>query len=425
MTDRRGAVWYGERRVGSLREDGRGVLHFAYDSDWLHDGSFPISVHLPLANGDRDTEAHVFFEGLLPEGRVRQRICRQLGIAVEDDTGLLLAIGEDCAGALSVLPEAVAPGEEREPPCALTSQQMERLIRSHGEDAAAVTGVPQRFSLAGAQEKQPVIFYGRSYALPDRANPSTHILKFETVPRVCVAEFAGHDMARRLGLPVAATELLGTGNDGTPFLRVERYDRSRDASGAVRRLHQEDVMQALGLPGWLKYQKDGGPSLADVAALLREHTARPAEALARLRDWQMFNCLAGNWDGHGKNLALLYLPDQPAPVLAPFYDLVAIEFLNHVRPGSWARDLAFSIGGSYVPERVTKADWEAFSSELRMPARRVLERLADLAGRMPELAAEAREALAREHGDERVFDALEESVRRRCRWTLRSVFGHA
>ena len=91
------------------------------------------------------------------------------------------------------------------------------------------------------------------------------------------------------------------------------------------------MLQALGLSSALKYQPDGGPSISDVAELLRAHTARPAEALAQLRVWQILNCLVGNSNCRGKNLALLYWPGQAVPALAPFYDLISIEFLNLLR----------------------------------------------------------------------------------------------
>lgn len=425
MAERRGTVRYGDRRVGSLREDADRLLRFAYDGEWVAGDGFPISVRLPLSNGEHEVEAHAYFEGLLPEGQVRRRTCRKLGIDFEDDAGLLFAIGEDCAGALSILPAGAAPEAERAPPTHLTVQQLERLVRSAGADADVISGDRQRFSLAGAQEKQPVIFDGEAYALPDRAYPSSHILKFETVERVCFAEFMAGDMARRLGLPVAQTKFLTSGpaSEAVPFLRIERFDRAREASGTFRRLHQEDVLQALGGTTALKYERDGGPSIGDVAALLRAHTARPVEALARLRDWQMFNYLVGNWDGHAKNLALIYAPGEAVPALAPFYDLVAIEFLNRVRPGSWSRDMGLSIGGQHEPERVTRAAWEVFARDLGMPSKRVLARLEELALRLPEAASSARQAFAEAHGDEVVYDRLEESVRRRCRWTLKTVFG--
>ena len=293
MNGRHGVVWHDDRRVGTLREDADRVLRFAYADTWLEGSGFPVSIHLPLSLGNREVDAHAFFAGLLPEGGARQRICRQRGIAPEDDARLLFAIGEDCAGALSVLPAGVDPDFQPAPPETLTHAQIDGLVRSLGEGAGTVIGDRQRFSLAGTQEKQAVIFDGESYALPDRGNPSSHLLKFETVRWVCVAERLANDMARRVGLPVVDTEFLRAGaDDGVPYLRIARYDRARDATGRLTRLHQEDLLQALGLAAALKYQRDGGPSLGDAAALLRAHTARPAEALARLRDWQILNCLS-------------------------------------------------------------------------------------------------------------------------------------
>ena len=425
MTDRRGSVWYGDRCVGSLRDDDDRILRFAYDTEWLAEGGFPISVRLPLSNADQEVDAHAFFEGLLPEGRARQRTCRKLGIPLEDDAGLLFAIGEDCAGALSILPAGAAPEMNSASPEKLAARQLERLVRSAGADVDQVIGQSQRFSLAGAQEKQPVIFDDASYALPDRANPSSHILKFETVPRVCFAECIANDMARRIGLPVVATEFLQTGpsSNAIPYLRIARFDREWSGPGILRRLHQEDLMQALAEPTVLKYQRDGGPSIRIVAELLREHTARPIVALGLLRDWQIFNYLIGNWDGHGKNLALMYTPDQAVPTLAPFYDLVAIEFFNLLRPGTWSRDMAFYIGEHYVPERITRADWETFARDLGMPPKRLLARLEELALEMPDVAHSARCAFAQAHGDQSAYDQLEISVRRRCHWVLNSVIG--
>lgn len=422
MILRRGAVWYGDRNVGTLREDNHRTLRFAYDPQWLDQGGFPVSIHLPFSNGDKEVDAHGFFQGLLPEGRVRQRICRQRKIDPDDDAGLLFAIGEDCAGALSVLPAGGVPDAEIKPPEPLPAKDVDRLIYSRGAEPV-ITGERQRFSLAGVQEKQPVIYDGAAYALPDRMNPSSHILKFETLPRVCFAEFIANDMARRIGLPVVDTEFLRAGgSEKTPYLRIQRYDRVLDDRGRLQRLHQEDLLQALGIPSLLKYQSDGGPSIQDIAEILRAHTARPIEALDRLRDWQIFNCLIGNWDGHAKNLALLYEPAQAAPVLAPFYDLVAIEFFNLVRSGDWSRDMAFFIGQHHVPEQITRGDWETFSRDLGMPPKRLFARLEELAHMVPGCAGSARQAFAERFGDEPVYDYLEESVRRRCHWTLNSVF---
>jgi len=425
MAGRHGAVWYGGRRVGTVREDDNHTLRFAYDAGWLDNSGFPVSINLPLSNGEQEVDAHAFFEGLLPEGNVRRRICRQRKIADEDDAGLLFAIGEDCAGALSILPEDATPDSEHKTPEPLTAEQLDQLVCSLGTEPV-ITGRRQRFSLAGVQEKQPVIFDGENYALPDRLNPSSHILKFETYPRVCFAEYAANDIARQAGLPVVTTEFLRTedANEVFPYLRIKRYDRLLDEDNHLQRLHQEDLLQALGLPTILKYQHDGGPSVRDIAEVLRQHTARPVAALEYLRDWQIFNYLIGNWDGHAKNLALLYEPGQAVPVLAPFYDLVAIEFFNLIRPGTWDRSMAFYIGEHDEPERITRTDWEAFARDLGMPPKRLLGRVEELANWLPGIAAMSRETFAGKFGDEAVYDNLERSIERRCRWVLNLLVAH-
>ncbi|MBI1731235.1 MAG: hypothetical protein HYR49_00510 [Gammaproteobacteria bacterium] len=109
------------------------------------------------------------------------------------------------------------------------------------------------------------------------------------------------------------------------------------------------------------------------------------------------------------------------PTLAAFYDIVAIEFLNLLRPHSWSRDMAFYIGGNYVPERITRAHWEAFARDLRMPPKRLLARLEVLTERVPQAAHAACEDFVRTHGNETACGRLEESIRRRCDWSKKSV----
>jgi serine/threonine-protein kinase HipA len=133
------------------------------------------------------------------------------------------------------------------------------------------------------------------------------------------------------------------------------------------------------------------------------------------------NYLLGNYDGHAKNLSLLYEPESAVPSLAPFYDIVCIEFMNRIGVTSYERALAFSIAGASEPERIRRSDFETWARAMSLPPRRVLERLEELAVAAPDAAHETRVAFAEEHGDNQAYDYLEESIADRCRWTLNNV----
>ena len=361
---RRGRVWHGERLVGHVREDEESHICFTYDRDWLDGGGFPVSVSLPLWYGEDELKAHAWFAGLLPEGPARDQVRLRTGLQREkDDMGLLLRIGADCAGALSVLPDGMTPAEAAEPIRELTEDEIRSLVHFAGWPLP----VPVRFALAGAQHKLAVIHGGDGkYAPPGYLRPSGHILKFETMKQICFAEHIATAMAGEAGLPVVKTDYLQAEyrDRTTPYLRMARYDRAIDAAGNVSLLHQEDMLQALRLHPMYKYQSQNGPSIRIIAELLRSEVMSPESDLASLADWQILNYLLGNWDGHAKNLSLLYKPGVEAPSLAPFYDIVSIEYLNVALRTQYDRSMAFAVGESHTPERVTRDDLEKMAVDL-------------------------------------------------------------
>ncbi|WP_027389845.1 type II toxin-antitoxin system HipA family toxin [Chrysiogenes arsenatis] len=424
MSHRQGTVWWQTELVGHLNENEHTLMEFRYAEAWLTGKPFPISISLPIEARDTWQAAHSFFAGLLPEGAMRQRVSRQYRIAENDDMGLLLAIGGDCAGALSVLPIGVISSELPIEPQLIDETTFERLVAHRGIlGGSSLSTSPPRFSLAGVQDKLPVISDQGRFFLPDAHNPSSHILKFETIKRVCFAEYIANQMACKLGLNVVPTQYQtkSLGKNGFAWLLIDRYDRMQSADGRLVRLHQEDILQALGMPTHAKYQSDGGVSLRGIGEMLRHYLALPAKALAQLRDWQIFNFLIGNWDGHGKNLALLYTPGSAAPTLAPFYDLVAIEFLNQLTPAQYAREMALYIGDEKIPERITKPQWQLMAKHLAMPPKPLLERVAHIAEQLPYIATQCRAEFAAQHGDTAMYEKLVNMVSKRCRWTLETL----
>lgn len=423
---RTGSVWWGEHRVGTLSEGHGALLYFRYDHTWLSEGGFAVSVSVPTANGTESVEAHSYFSGLLPEGQTRLRLCRQLGIDAQDDAGLLFAIGGDCAGALSILPEGETPADEAESASApLSETEFAALVRYHGSLPGSGSDYRQRFSLAGAQEKFTIVKGDSGYRWPSAGVPSTHLVKLETVPHVCFSEYVTNQLAAEAGLPslnMAFCRLppSGRSSEQRPYLMVERYDRLSpgEGSGRVRRLHQEDMTQALGYPSSLKYEYDGGPSLDTIAALVRDTVNAPVKAINALRDWQIFNAVAGNWDGHAKNLALLYDPGTPVPSLAPFYDLVSIEFINKVGHADFARDMALSVGGMFRPETLNRQAWEQFARSMRLPPRTVLQRVQEMAETLPAHAESVLDAFERAEGSHPIHARYLRMIEKRCKWTL-------
>lgn len=64
---------------------------------------------------------------------------------------------------------------------------------------------------------------------------------------------------------------------------VERYDRIR-RDGAWTRLHQEDMCQALGVDGRLRYEKEGGPGVSAIGDLIRGFSTEPDTDLRKFAD---------------------------------------------------------------------------------------------------------------------------------------------
>jgi serine/threonine-protein kinase HipA len=346
----------GDRRAGRLLRKDNGNLQFRYDDGYAGP---PLSHAMPVqAEAHPHAVCRAVFGGLLPEGDGRETLARALGVSPGNDYGLLAEVGGDCAGAITLLePGAPIDAEPRSRP--LDEEDLDAILRALPQrplGAAPDEGV--RLSLAGAQPKLPVVIEDGQVALPlNSATPTTHILKPEPdrYPGLVANEAFCMGLARGAAVPVARVEIATTVS-GLPYLIVERYDRDL-TSDPIRRLHQEDVCQALGVAADRKYQTEGGPGVRETVELLRRTTGVPAHELPRLWEALVFNWLIGNCDAHGKNFSLLY--DAGAPTLAPLYDLVSTT----VYDGLTTR-LAMRIDGATEIEQVDMDAWVRLAGEI-------------------------------------------------------------
>ena len=409
-------VWRDRDRVGTLWRDDQDRMGFVYDPNWIDTG-FPIGNVLPLREEPfepQDGQAHAWFSNLLPEADARNRIVRQLGIS-DDDYLLLKHIGADCAGALSVLPREELPDltHGAEP---ITDDQLHQWLLQPGpygfarmKSQAREQSRP-RLSLAGAQAKSPVLIEDGRYFLPVGATPSSHILKFEIpdLRHVPLYEFYLNQLARLVGLPVP--EITMNQLNGRRYRIVERYDRIR-VDGKRHRKHQEDFCQVAGLRSTRKYQADQGPNLAYIAESIRRISARPAGDLLHLLRWQIFNWLAGNSDGHAKNLSLVHASHaNPSWRLAPFYDLVCTRAWPNLDEG-----LAMTVGDESDPGRIGRREWEAEARSMSMRPGFVLAEVQAMASQIGQAVEPLRMTLEAQFGRLPMLQQPEAVVKKQLR----------
>lgn len=361
--------------VGQLLQDGQGRMLFKYADNWLEKpGAVPLSHSLPLRKERFPEKAcRGFFGGVLPEGNIRELVARNLGISARNDYAMLEQIGGECAGAVIFVPAGEPLPEHDFRYRHLEETELAQILRELPRRPLMAGEEGVRLSLAGAQDKIAVHLSDGQISLMLGNAPSTHILKpaIEHFEGVVFNEATCMKLASAVGLSVANVEVRHL--EDIDYLLVERYDRTRSASGEVVRLHQEDFCQALAVAPEMKYQSEGGPSLKQCFALLRDVSTMPVIDLQRFLDTVVFNVLIGNHDAHAKNFSLIY--DAGSTVrLAPLYDLVSTVYYPNL-----SAKLAMKVGGEYESDKLFPHHFEKLAAEAGLAKPLVLRRVPELA----------------------------------------------
>jgi serine/threonine-protein kinase HipA len=378
--------------AGTLTRSPGGRLAFAYDEDYRQrPETTPLSLSLPKQIREHTgARLEAWLWGLLPDNdAVLRRWARQFHVSPSSPFALLSTpVGEDCAGAAQfVAPDRLEQLLDRPGEIAwLTEEEVAERLRDLRADTTAWLGrsFTGQFSLAGAQAKTALLHRAGRWGVPSGATPTTHILK------PAVAGLDDHDLnehlcldaARRAGL-IAARTRIERFADETAVV-VTRYDRITTRE-TIRRVHQEDLCQALGIPPTRKYQNEGGPSPAQIVRLLRT-TMRPAaaeDAARRFADALAWNWLIAGTDAHAKNYSLLLA--GPEARLAPLYDIAsALPYGTHERK----LRLAMKLAGDYHVHPHHNP-WPKAARELGLDPTTLIDRVRELTELAPDTFAEA------------------------------------
>lgn len=413
-------VWFFDQHVGDLFF-AKGKLEFSYLPSYLnHPNALALSISLPLQETIFiDSQVRPFFAGLLPEGQLRRTLAKQLQVSNQNDFVLLDLIGGECAGAVSL----------REPHLQLKQTKQLEFVKwlNQEEILSILNELPNRpmmagtdglrLSLAGAQDKLPVVFDGQRIGLPMNGMASTHILK---PPILAVKDSVINEgfclaLAQSLGLLTAQADIMTI--QGNTFLLVERYDRFINESGLRVRVHQEDFCQALGFIPELKYQNEGGPDLARCFDLIRKIANPSATQLLKFFDYVIFNTLVGNHDAHAKNFSWLYT--QKIPTLAPFYDVLSTAIYPKLTP-----KIAMKIGSKYKFTEIQLRHWESFIQSAGLANAQAKKRILYWANCMPKAARELQENSKYSFSKHEIVEQIVQLIEHRSALTEKRILGH-
>lgn len=417
------ATYLDGQRIGTLIQSEQGNLTFSYDDAYRQQrGATPLSLSLPLARSEhKNRPTRSFLQGLLPDSPGRlEELSRGFGVSPRNPFALLAHMGRDAAGAVQILPEGEASGD-----AAVRTGELDVLDEGDFADLIADVIANQdtwgrrdnanvRWSLPGAQPKVALFRTAAGHwAVPRDSTPTTHIVKPAVPPYSDhhINEFMTMAAARHLGLVVADDFVTTTTRGDHAFVSV-RYDR-RDVGGRWRRLHQEDLCQAMATPPEKKYQADGGPGIATIAQLLASNpdAADARDNARRFFDAIVFNVAALGTDAHAKNYSLLLEGDRVT--LAPLYDLGS-HAPYPMRGDAFPR-LAMSVEGEYRAAGITTLSLARAARRLGLDDTYAFERATEITSRIVD-AYEVSAEIARKHlGDHEFIDRMLAGIRDHAR----------
>jgi serine/threonine-protein kinase HipA len=306
-----------------------------------------------------------YFDNLLPDNEeIKKLVATKFGAESIRPFDLLSAIGKDCVGALSFLPNDSEPPTDFEMNYSpISDKKIEKRLGTLGSTTPlGMDGEDFRISIAGAQEKTALLNIDGKWYEPHGLTPTTHIFK-TSIGALGVDvnfddsidnEWASLFIMKKMGLPVCNAKISKFGSQKA--LVIERFDRKwRSFKGReiLLRVPQEDMCQALSISPYKKYQSEGGPGIIDISKFLMA-SKNSEDRINFFKAIIVFDLLHAT-DGHGKNFSIFI--EEDGFRLTPFYDVMSGYFLHKREKKPLEKlKLAMKVGnsGHYAFKRIEK-----------------------------------------------------------------------
>ena len=383
-------VYAGAERAGILTRHAEGCT-FSYEESYRQGAgrergslgaSLPIEEKTHLYRG---ANVHPYFAGLLPEGWRLGLVTQNLKASPDDFFSLLLAVGKDAIGDISVCRPGQQP-EDLTPDLLLREEELDfdevqDRIRERFQRKDAIAAIP------GVQKKVSAAMISLPVRMREKKRALAWILKLTPTdyPQLVENEAFFMQCAKECGLQVAPTRLLRD-RYGRSGLLVQRFDRvpAVDAlRSPMRRIPQEDLCQVLGRFPADKYHVD----CREVLEGLSHCDAAQVQRLYALRLWT-FSYLIANGDLHAKNFSIYKPRPNLGWLLTPAYDLLSTLPYGDAR-------MALRLEGHGA--KLTRHHFLAQASRFGIPAPAIervidalLRRLAPCLGRLETIGLEER-----------------------------------
>lgn len=368
-------VLHEEALVGELRLIQGDRYEFQYEDKWLRNPTaFPISIALNLqkeSHGHQTTKS--FFEGLIPEGDLLRQLEIKSSVPVGSAFDFLELYGRDCAGAITIQDSPRLKVMPNEPNLKITWDDLSKsFLEKKTLAEVALNEDGGFFSLAGAQDKIPIIKNDNGLFISKGDSPTTHIIKppnrfhQKALDSVYNEHFCMR-LAALSGLKVPPTEII---EDEISFYVIERYDRKTEGNKVIR-LHQQDFCQAQGVLTSQKYEIQGGPSIKNNYNLILQNSSQIIEDSKAILLWLFYNLLIGNNDSHSKNLSLLMTNRELT--LSPFYDLICTAIYPTIR-----KKFSFKVAGQMLWSEISAKHLRVMEKELNLKNKFLSSLIAEL-----------------------------------------------